>query len=119
MSAGHTFLSPCGTTPHTISCLSFPLLPFLFFPLQQTRTPSTPSLLPSLFTRIHTTSALSRLTPGRDMDRFDVIQFADLSGPDGGEWIRIGGGSFGVVFKVSSERTCWVWGWSWGWRGHA
>ncbi|KAJ9475355.1 Mitogen-activated protein kinase mpkC [Pseudozyma hubeiensis] len=33
------------------------------------------------------------------MDRFDVINFADLSGPNGGEWIRIGGGSFGVVFK--------------------
>ncbi|CAO1613759.1 unnamed protein product [Sympodiomycopsis kandeliae] len=33
------------------------------------------------------------------MDRFDVIQFADLSGPNGGEWVRIGGGSFGVVFK--------------------
>lgn len=36
-----------------------------------------------------------------NMDRFDVIQFADLTGPNGGEWIRIGGGSFGVVFKVS------------------
>lgn len=33
------------------------------------------------------------------MDRFDVINFADLSGPNGGEWVRIGGGSFGVVFK--------------------
>ncbi|SPO30323.1 related to serine/threonine protein kinase [Ustilago trichophora] len=33
------------------------------------------------------------------MDRFDVINFADLSGPNGGDWIRIGGGSFGVVFK--------------------
>ncbi|SJX65410.1 related to serine/threonine protein kinase [Sporisorium reilianum f. sp. reilianum] len=33
------------------------------------------------------------------MDRFDVINFADLSGPNGGDWVRIGGGSFGVVFK--------------------
>lgn len=33
------------------------------------------------------------------MDRFDVIRFADLSGPQGGEWVRIGGGSFGVVFR--------------------
>lgn len=33
------------------------------------------------------------------MDRFDVIKFEDLSGPKGGEWIRIGGGSFGVVFR--------------------
>ncbi|SNX87605.1 related to serine/threonine protein kinase [Melanopsichium pennsylvanicum] len=33
------------------------------------------------------------------MDRFDVINFNDLSGPNGGEWVRIGGGSFGVVFK--------------------
>ncbi|PWN48662.1 kinase-like protein [Violaceomyces palustris] len=33
------------------------------------------------------------------MDRFDVINFADLTGPDGGEWVKIGGGSFGVVFK--------------------
>lgn len=33
------------------------------------------------------------------MDRFDVIRFEDLTGPDGGEWVRIGGGSFGVVFK--------------------
>ncbi|SOV05409.1 related to serine/threonine protein kinase [Ustilago sp. UG-2017a] len=33
------------------------------------------------------------------MDRFDVINFADLSGPNGGDWLRIGGGSFGVVFK--------------------
>lgn len=35
----------------------------------------------------------------RAMDRFDVIRFEDLTGPDGGEWVRIGGGSFGVVFK--------------------
>jgi LIM domain kinase 1 len=33
------------------------------------------------------------------MDRFDVIRFDDLSGPKGGEWVRIGGGSFGVVFR--------------------
>lgn len=33
------------------------------------------------------------------MDRFDVINFADLTGPNGGEWVRIGGGSFGVVFR--------------------
>ncbi len=28
-----------------------------------------------------------------------MINFADLSGPNGGDWVRIGGGSFGVVFK--------------------
>ncbi|PWN19061.1 kinase-like protein [Microstroma glucosiphilum] len=33
------------------------------------------------------------------MDRFDVINFDDLTGPAGGKWIKIGGGSFGVVFK--------------------
>ncbi|PWN27302.1 kinase-like protein [Jaminaea rosea] len=33
------------------------------------------------------------------MDRFDVVRFEDLTGPNGGEWIRIGGGSFGVVYK--------------------
>lgn len=33
------------------------------------------------------------------MDRFDVIKFEDLSGPKGGDWVRIGGGSFGVVFR--------------------
>ena len=35
------------------------------------------------------------------MDRFDVIKFEDLTGPQGGEWVKIGGGSFGVVFRVS------------------
>lgn len=34
------------------------------------------------------------------MDRFDVIKFDDLTGPGGDEWIKIGGGSFGVVFRV-------------------
>ncbi|UZJ51396.1 hypothetical protein CBS101457_000716 [Exobasidium rhododendri] len=34
-----------------------------------------------------------------NMDRFDVIKFDDLTGPGGGEWIKIGGGSFGVVFR--------------------
>lgn len=33
------------------------------------------------------------------MDRFDVIQFADLTGPEGGPWVKIGGGSFGVVYQ--------------------
>ena len=34
------------------------------------------------------------------MDRFDVISFSDLTGPEGAEkWVRIGGGSFGVVFS--------------------
>ncbi|KDN52790.1 kinase-like protein [Tilletiaria anomala UBC 951] len=34
------------------------------------------------------------------MDRFDVISFSDLTGPDGSDkWVKIGGGSFGVVFK--------------------
>jgi hypothetical protein len=34
------------------------------------------------------------------MDRFDVISFSDLSGPDGSsQWVKIGGGSFGVVFQ--------------------
>lgn len=34
------------------------------------------------------------------MDRFDVVRFSDLTGPNGAaEWIRIGGGSFGVVYK--------------------
>lgn len=33
------------------------------------------------------------------MDRFDVINFDDLTGPAGGQWIKVGGGSFGVVFK--------------------
>lgn len=33
------------------------------------------------------------------MDRFDVISFQDLTGPKGGEWVRIGGGSFGVVYR--------------------
>ncbi|CAO1636117.1 unnamed protein product [Parajaminaea phylloscopi] len=33
------------------------------------------------------------------MDRFDVVQFADLTGPEGGQWVRIGGGSFGVVYQ--------------------
>ncbi|PWN37278.1 kinase-like protein [Meira miltonrushii] len=33
------------------------------------------------------------------MDRFDVIKFEDLSGPKGGDWVRVGGGSFGVVFR--------------------
>lgn len=37
------------------------------------------------------------------MDRFDVIKFEDLTGPKGGDWVRIGGGSFGVVFRVSSH----------------
>lgn len=32
------------------------------------------------------------------MDRFDVISFNDLTGPKGGDWVRIGGGSFGVVY---------------------
>lgn len=35
------------------------------------------------------------------MDRFDVINFNDLTGPGGGDWVKIGGGSFGVVFSVS------------------
>lgn len=35
------------------------------------------------------------------MDRFDVVKFDDLTGPGGEEWIKIGGGSFGVVFRVS------------------
>ncbi|CEH17150.1 kinase-like protein [Ceraceosorus bombacis] len=33
------------------------------------------------------------------MNRFDSIHFADLTGPGGGQWVRIGGGSFGVVYK--------------------
>ena len=37
------------------------------------------------------------------MDRFDVISFADLTGPKGGEWVKIGGGSFGVVYRVSVQ----------------
>lgn len=37
------------------------------------------------------------------MDRFDVINFNDLTGPGGGEWVKIGGGSFGVVFSVSGS----------------
>jgi hypothetical protein len=35
------------------------------------------------------------------MDRFDVVKFEDLTGPQGGDWVKIGGGSFGVVFRVS------------------
>lgn len=39
------------------------------------------------------------------MDRFDVINFADLTGPKGGEWVKIGGGSFGVVYRVSMQSS--------------
>lgn len=46
-----------------------------------------------------------RLSPrSSKMDRFDVVKFDDLTGPGGEEWIKIGGGSFGVVFRVSLIR---------------
>lgn len=62
-------------------------------PREQQRVPDAPT--PKVKRRQH------RHIPDNffQMDRFDVVRFQDLSGPNGGEWVRIGGGSFGVVYK--------------------
>lgn len=60
------------------------------------RKPIVPPLAPKHERKSHKASSKSI-----DMDRFDVIKFDDLTGPGGGDWVKIGGGSFGVVFRVS------------------